>query len=555
MTVIDTTTQQNIDFWLHGDFDETTKEKVRSLVRDHPQEAINAFYTNLTFGTGGLRGLVGVGSNRINIHTIMKASQGLANYILKQPPKEHSVIIGFDSRNQSREFAEAAAKVLAANGIRVYLFEALRPTPEISFGCRLKQCTAGIVITASHNPPQYNGLKVYWSDGGQVVHPHDKGIITEVIGVSSCKTLRSIVHPLIEQIGDELDSAYLDQIMSQQLCPSDNKNYGHRLKVVYTSLHGTGITLVPQALAQRNFVNLTLVQEQCFPDGEFPNAPSTNPEDPEALILGMKTLENIQGDLLIATDPDADRMAAVVSHEGKMEFLTGHQIACLCVHHICEALPLPSNGAFIKTYVTTDLFQAIVDSFHRPCFNVDAGFKNIAAKISEWENSKNYAFIFGAEESGGYLLGSHVRDKDAIQASVLLCEVALQAKLKGKTLIDMLHDLYRKYGVYIEKTHTLRYSESKCDREAMMGRMKRFRENPPSEINGINVKAFESHFNTLCLTLEDGTKLMVRASGTEPKIKLYCSVRSKETSNIDFTILECTKKAERMLISLKQQCF
>lgn len=336
----DAKTQENIVRWLHGHYDEKTKLEVREMVEKRPLDAIDAFYTNLEFGTGGLRGIMGVGSNRMNYYTVKTATQGLANYI-NSKVLDGSVFISFDSRHHSKEFAEEAAKVLAGNGIRVYLTKELRPTPLVSFGCRFKNCTAAIMITASHNPPEYNGYKVYWSDGGQVLPPNDIGIIEEVnkiIDVDLIKSVDSLDNPLIHYVGEEVDQAYLSAINTLQIHPEVNLKNGASLGVVYTSLHGTGITLVPQALRQCGFTNVHFVDSQIIPDGDFPTATYPNPEDRNALTLGIKRLEELKADLLIATDPDADRVGIAVMHKGDAILLTGNQVACLCVDYICQSL-------------------------------------------------------------------------------------------------------------------------------------------------------------------------------------------------------------------------
>lgn len=580
--VLDSTTQKNVDLWLNGDYDEDTKASIRHLLRENPQEIINAFYTHLTFGTGGLRGLMGVGCNRINLYTIKAATQGLANYIKKQPKPKHgyAVFIGYDSRFQSREFAEASAKVLAGNGIHVYLCNELRPTPLVSFGCRWKQCSAAIVITASHNPPEYNGYKVYWSDGGQVLPPHDKGIIQEVNAITDLGMIQegdTLQHPLIEEVVNEVDEAYLQNLESLQHYPQENRAHGSELKVVYTSLHGTGITLMPQALSRWGFSNVILVKEQAAPDGNFTTVESPNPEEESALALGISALEKVNGDILIATDPDADRLGVAIRHQNQVHLLNGNQIACLCLHHICEALSrnnaLPERAAFMKTIGTTELFQAIADAYHRPCFNVLTGFKYIAGKMHEWDQDpQGYQFIFGGEESYGYLLGTQTRDKDAIISGALICEVALHAKLQGKTLIDLLHDLYRKYGVYVEKLVSLSFEESKSGKEQMQLGMKRLRSQPPKTLAGIEVIALEDYqslvrteiktgkqerltlptSNVLLFWLEDGSKVMVRPSGTEPKIKLYCGVVIKQMHDLAKAIKKCEERAEALLSAMNE---
>ncbi len=455
----DLVTQKNINLWLDGQYDDTTKSEIRRLLKEDPQQLIDAFYTNLTFGTGGLRGLMGIGSNRMNVYTIGATTQGLANYILKQPKdqdKEYAVFIGYDSRHHSREFAEETAKVLAGNNIRVYLFKDIRPTPLVSYATRYKKCMAGVMITASHNTAAYNGYKVYWSDGGQVVPPHDQGIIAEAIKITDptmVKKVASLSHPLIHEIDTEVDDAYIRDVSSLQNYPQINKKEGHLLKIVYSSLHGTGITMVPKTLKAWGFPEPIYVKPQIIPDGSFPTVKAPNPEYLETLKMGIDLMSETGSDLFIATDPDADRMGVAIQHQGQVVVLNGNQTLSICLEHICESFSsqkrLPLKAAFVKSIVTTELFQTICDAYNRPCFNVLTGFKFIAEKIDEWETlPDSYQYIFGGEESYGSLLSTYARDKDAILASALVAEIALQAKLQGKTLVDKLHDLYYKYGLY-----------------------------------------------------------------------------------------------------------
>lgn len=579
---LDPVTAENIALWLNGHYDEQTKEEVRQLVRDNPKEATDAFYTNLSFGTGGMRGIMGVGSSRMNVYTIRAATQGLANYVNQQPipEKGHSAFIGFDSRHHSRTFAEEAAKVLAGNGIRAFLCRDLRPTPFVSFGCRFKKCTTAIMITASHNPPQYNGYKVYWSDGGQVLPPHDIGITEEAAKITDPRMVKiasNLDHPLISFVSEEMDLPYIEEGSRLQYYPEDNRRDSNDLHIVYTSLHGTGITLAPKMLAAWGFSNVSFVEKQIIPDGDFPTATYPNPEERAALSLGIEQLERTQGDILIATDPDADRVGVAVRHKGEVVVLNGNQVASLCLEHICEALTakkqMPEKAAFIKTIVTTELFQAICDAYHKPCVNVLTGFKYIAEKIFEWEQDPHgYQYLFGGEESYGYLLGTIARDKDAITASALISEMALHAKRQGKTLVDLLHDLYRKYGVFHEALLSVGFEESKAGKEKMTQSMAKLRQHLPDHINGIPVRAVEDYLSSirtdnmtkktenitlpesdvLLFWLADGTKLIIRPSGTEPKVKLYCGVVNKENAPIEARLKQCQNKAAALLNALKQ---
>lgn len=576
----DQQTTKNIKLWLNGAYDEATKMSIKKMIIENPKEAIDSFYTKLSFGTGGLRGIMGPGSNRLNIYTIRQATQGLATYILKHCDQDSfpSVLISYDSRHHSRQFAEESAKVLAANGIKVYLTKEMRPTPLVSFGCRFLKCQAAIMLTASHNPPKYNGYKVYWSDGAQVLPPHDVGIIEEIDKINSLDLIKltELSNPLITEIGEEMDTAYLNAIAPLALYPNENRQSGSKLKVVYTSLHGTGITMVPKALASWGFNQVSFVEKQIEPDGDFPTAPYPNPEEKAALELGIIELKKTGADILIATDPDADRVGVAVLHQGEVILLSGNQMAAICLEHICQALSdqerLPQNAAFIKTIGTTELFQSICNTYQRPCFNVLTGFKYIGQKIHEWQiDPHGFTFIFGGEESFGYLLGTNCRDKDAISASTLICEIALQAKKSGKTLIDLLHELYREHGIYYETLTSLNFEDSKFGKEQMQTAMDSLRKNPPKFIADVPVQIIEDfktgqkhNFKTnrnaplemplsdiLLYWLENGTKLMIRPSGTEAKIKIYCGVVLKEFIDIPSGEKECEKRAALYTKSLE----
>lgn len=580
---MDPQTEKNVKSWLEGQYDADTKAEIKRLMRESPEKLVDAFFANLSFGTAGMRGIMGVGSNRLNVYTVRAATQGLANYIRKQPkdPAAHGVFIGYDSRHHSREFAEEAAKVLAGNGIRVYLFKNIRPTPLVSFGCRFKHCISAIMITASHNPPEYNGYKVYWSDGGQVVPPHDTGIIAEVEKItdpSMVKKADALSNSLIEEVEEEIDAAYVKAVNTLQHYPEINKKEGSTLKVVYTSLHGTGITMVPKTLATWGFTNLALVEKQVIPDGDFPTAHSPNPEELAALKLGLEQMQQTQSDILIANDPDADRMGVAFMHQGKPVVLNGNQIAAICLEHVCEALTsqkkMPAKAGFIKSIGTTELFQAICDAYSKPCFNVLTGFKYIAEKILSWENEANgYQYIFGGEESYGYLLGTYTRDKDAVVASALMCEIALQAKRRGKTLLDNLHDIYRRYGVYEEKLASIVFPDTKEGRELMTSNMHKLREAPWKEVNSVPVVVFEDYQRSTHLDLKsgkttsltlpvsdillywlaDGSKVMIRPSGTEPKVKVYSGVVERKFDSIAAGVETCTKRADALLAFVKKQ--
>lgn len=582
---LDSNTEDNVNKWLSDEYDAETQLAVQKMLKENPKEIADAFYTQLKFGTGGLRGIMGIGCNRMNRYTVGTATQGLANYINQQPKpiKGHSVFIGYDSRHHSREFAEVSAKILAGNGIEVYLFEDIRPTPLVSFGCRYKKCSAAIVITASHNPPEYNGYKVYWEDGSQLLPPHDRNVITEVkkiSGPSQVKSVDALIHPLIHIIGSEVDEAYLNAITPLQNYPEINKSHGNTLQIVYTNIHGSGIKIVPQALRQWGFDTIRFVERQIIADGNFPTVRSPNPEEAAALKMGIEIMLKHCADLLIGTDPDADRVGAAVRHHGEALLLNGNQIACICLQHICEAQSsrnrLDERAAFVKSIVTTELFQVICDAYKRPCYNVLPGFKYYGEKIRIWEQEPDGPiFIFGGEESYGYLYGTQTRDKDAAIGAVLLCEAALKAKLQGLTLIDQLEKIYRTYGYYFDKLMQIQFGESKSERENMEKSMESLLENPPKNIQGIAVHAIEDYkrsvktyiqtgrtepialpkSDVLAFRLEDGSKLTIRPSGTEPKIKIYCEVMDKQFDNLQIAQNRAAKHADTLLKALRDSLF
>lgn len=580
--LVDDATRKNIDTWLEGDYDEKTKEEIRKLEEEDPQGLMDAFYTTLSFGTGGLRGIMGVGCNRMNEYTIRAATQGLANYIgLNNPSGETpAVFIGYDSRNNSPHFAMEAAKVLAGNGIKVYLSEQLRATPLVSFGCREKKCQAALVITASHNPPEYNGFKVYWDDGAQVLFPHDTRIIVEVKKVKSPLQVKVAAedHELIEMIGDEHEQSFISITNTLQNYKEDNAGKGDSLSIVYTSLHGTGINIVPRVLNDWGFKNVHIVEEQKVPNGDFPTVSKPNPEEKEAMQLGINKLVELHSDILLGTDPDTDRMGAIVMHKGEPVFLSGNQISCILLYHLCEALTeqhrMPDKAAFISTIVSTDLFNVIAESYGGKCVDVLTGFKHIASQIRDWEASPDgLDFVFGAEESFGYLLGTHVRDKDAISACALICEAALQAKLHGKTLVDILHDIFHKYGVYADKLHTVNFADGKEGREEMKQIMTNLRGAPPTDFCGSPVVSVEDylkatrtdlrtgntetlnfpHSNVLLFRLENGNKIAIRPSGTEPKVKIYCGVKNGEISDLKAGLAHCEEEADKLIEEMSQK--
>jgi phosphoglucomutase/phosphomannomutase len=576
---LDPAIQAQVDVWLLGPYDEKTKDDIRQLLKENPKEVADAFYKSLTFGTGGMRGIMGVGSNRMNDYTVRFATQGLANYLLKEfKDQPVSVFISFDSRHHSHTFAEEAAKVLAGNGIKVFLTRELRPTPLVSFGCRFKKCNAAIMITASHNPPEYNGYKVYWSDGGQVLPPHDGGIIEEVQKIkdlTQVKSVNELTDQHIELVDEEVDEAYLQSIKTLAFYPDENARSGSNLAIVYTSLHGTGITLAPRALRLWGFHSLKFVEKQIVPNGDFPTAPYPNPEIEETLKLGIEALQETGSDILLVNDPDADRVGVVAMHDGKPYRFNGNQMACICCEHICRALSdqnaLAPNAAFVKSIVTTELFRAIAERYGAHCFDVLPGFKYIAERIRDWEKSGEYEFLFGAEESYGYLLGTFSRDKDAIVSSALIAEIALQAKLQGRTLVDLLYDLHETYGIYDSQQISIAFEESQEGHQAMQKAMERIRQINFNELEGFRINKVEDYLlgqskdlkngtaspltlpktDALVYWMDDGSKMMIRPSGTEPKVKVYCAVIQREYDDIETGEAQALNRAHLLLDTIR----
>jgi phosphomannomutase len=510
--------------WLEPPFDRETQDEVKRLVKENPTELNDAFFQELSFGTAGMRGLMGVGTNRLNIYTIRMATQGLANYLKKQGERA-SVFIGYDVRRNSKRFAIETARVLAGNKIKALLSKDVCPTPLVSFACRHYGCSAAIVITASHNPPQYNGYKVYWSDGGQVVPPHDEGIMREVSKIKGPSQV--LLADRYEEIGSEIDDAYLKELKKLQMLPAKE------LKIIYTNLHGTGLRLMEKALASWGYNDVRLVEKQKELNGNFPNAPSPNPEKPEAFKLGIEQLKREKRDLLIATDPDADRIGVATQ---KTQF-TGNQVACLCLYHICKTLKskreFPANAAFIKSIVTTELFRAIAEDFGGKCIDVLTGFKYISEQIAIWEKAfDGYQYIFGAEESCGYLFGTFMRDKDAFSSACLIAETAAYTNLD-----DLMDEIYAKYGEYRATVRELSFPESKEGMAQMKALMRRLRENPPERFDSAPIVKKEDYLrgeetlppsDVIRFWLEDKTKVVIRPSGTEPKVKIYVEVQGTE---------------------------
>lgn len=512
----------------------------------------------LSFGTGGVRAVMGPGPDKLNSSTIQLLCQGLANYIHQHKTKPTlKVAIAYDSRKNSALFAKLSARVLAANGIEALLFSQARPTPLLSFACIYHHCQAGIVISASHNPPEYNGFKVYWDDGAQVVFPHDVGIMQEMENLSENTNVKMVdlKHPLIKKIPPGFDDVYLQTISSLQNYPNENKKEGKKLKIIYSSLHGVGITLVPSALKEWGFSSLHLVKKQCLMNGSFPHAKIPNPEEKEALLLGAEALLKKKADILLVNDPDADRIGVVVRHKNKAISFSGNQIAAICLYHLLKARRhVQDNTVFVKTIVTTELFKEIAAHFNHQCFDVLTGFKYIAAKINHFEKADQFRFLFGAEESCGYLLGTFVRDKDGVQLACLISEIALSLKKEKKTLYDLLLLLYKEFGLFREKLATITLSKEKIHRM-----MQLFRQNPPYALLGQKVIKIEDFADglddfpssdVLRFWLEDNTKVVIRPSGTEPKIKIYVGAVKKKFSSLPKAIKEMDNYLDELIESV-----
>ena len=546
---MDNNIQQKIDNWLMGNYEQSVKDAIVQLQKDNPDELADAFYKNLEFGTGGLRGLMGIGTNRMNKYTVGMATQGYANYLKKCFAGEVKVAIAHDCRNNSRFFAETTANVFAANGIKVFLFEALRPTPELSYAIRNLGCQGGVVCTASHNPKEYNGYKAYWDDGAQMVTPHDENVIIEVDKIASVDDVKwTGGEANITIIGKDMDELYLSMVKGLSVYP-DVCAAQHDLKIVYTPIHGTGITLVPQVLAKFGFDNVHIVEEQSSPDGNFPTVVYPNPEEKEAMSIGLEKAKKLDADILLGTDPDSDRVGIGVKNtKDEWVLVNGNQTAVLAFNYMIEARKTKGisrpNDMVVKTVVTTDMIDGIAKESNIACYNVLTGFKWIAALIKEKEGKENY--IIGGEESFGLMVGDEVRDKDAISAVALLCEMAAYEKNKGRSLYAKLIDLYVQYGLYKENLVSITKKGMNGAKE-IADMMEGYRSNPPKAIDGVAVAALldyelqvgknlqtgESYpinlpkSNVLQFLLNDGTKISARPSGTEPKIKFYFSVNSK----------------------------
>jgi len=563
--------------WLSGNYDEETKKEVRQMLQNEDKrQLIDAFYKDLEFGTGGLRGIMGAGSNRMNIYTVGAATQGLSNYLLQEfaDLEQIKVVIGHDCRNNSRKFAEISAEIFTANGIKVFLFEDLRPTPEVSYAIRKLGCQSGIMLTASHNPKEYNGYKAYWEDGAQVLGPHDKNIIAEVNRISSIDEIKFNGNKeLIEIIGKDMDKAFIDKVKSFVLSPQAIENQ-KELKIVYTPIHGTGIKLIPDALKAIGFTNIINVPEQDVISGDFPTVVSPNPEEPAALDLAIKRGAETEADVVLATDPDADRIgAAIRDDDGNFRLVNGNQIMLILIYYLMtrrkEYGLLNGKEFIVKTIVTTEMVKKIADKMGIEMFDCYTGFKWIADVIRKNEGVKKY--IGGGEESYGFLADDFVRDKDSVSACTLFAEVAAWAKDNGKTLYQLLQDIYVEYG-YSKEVGISLVRKGKEGADEIEAMMKNFRANPMKELAGspvilskdfvklesvdyvkeeVTTLEMPTTSNVLQYFTEDGTKVSIRPSGTEPKIKFYIEVQSSPISSRE-EILQAEAQADEKINAVKE---
>ncbi len=541
--------QKKVDEWLTGSYDEETKNQISLMQLNNPKELTDAFYRNLEFGTGGLRGIMGVGPNRMNRYTVAMATQGFANYLKKNfsSISQISVAIAYDSRHKSKEFAKITAEIFAANEIKAYLFDNIRPTPELSFAIRHLKSQGGVMITASHNPKEYNGYKAYWDDGGQLISPHDANVIDEVSKISGIEDVKMTGNEyLVEIIGEEIDEIYIKKIKSLSLSPQSIRNQ-KEMKIVYTPLHGTGTVLTPRALREVGFNNIVSVKAQSIPDGNFPTVISPNPEEKASLEMAVEKAEEIDANLVMATDPDADRVGIAVKDDtGKFVLLNGNQTASILIYYVLEQWKenqrLDGKEFIVKTIVTSELLNDIADYYKVECFDVLTGFKYIADMIRHWEGKKT--FIAGGEESYGYLIGDFVRDKDAVSACCMIAEIAAWAAEKQKTLYDILIDLYIQYGLYKEELVSIT-KKGKTGLEEIKEMMKQYRLSPPKMLNNSEIVCIKDYLTQKSYNLKlkveesislpqsdvlqfftsDGSKVTVRPSGTEPKIKFYIGIK------------------------------
>ena len=550
--------QKKIEQWLKGSYDDQTKQEIKNKLQDHQlDELSDAFYKDLEFGTGGLRGIMGVGSNRVNKYTIGRATQGFSNYLKKQyKDQDIKVAIAYDCRNNSETLGQVVADVFSANGIHVYLFESLRPTPELSFAIRELDCQGGVMLTASHNPKEYNGYKAYGSDGGQLVSPTDKQVMQEVQQIESIEEVNLQGNDdLIEFIGEEIDKKYLDAIAELSISKEAIKRQ-HDLNIVFSPIHGTAGVLVPPALEQLGFTNVNLLEEQMSFDGNFPTVEYPNPEEKEALNLALQKAKKLDADLVMATDPDADRVGiAVKDHKGEWVLLNGNQTGTLLINYMLnawnEAGKITGNEYIVKTVVTSYLIDHIASHYNVDCYNTLTGFKYIGELMTKLEGQKQ--FIAGGEESYGYLVGEHVRDKDAVVSAAMIAEMTAFYKDKGSSLFEALLDMYQQHGYYRERLESV-YKKGQKGAEEIQQMMKKYREHPPLELAGSKVEIIKDYktqkaknvatgeesdidlpvSNVLQFITEDGSIVSVRPSGTEPKIKFYCSVNTSLESRKEF---------------------
>ncbi|MEI0558104.1 phospho-sugar mutase [Brachyspira intermedia] len=536
-----------IDSWLNGSYDEETKKEIKALLdAGNEKELIDAFYRDLEFGTGGLRGIMGVGTNRMNKYTVGVATQGLANYILKQGGSDYKVAIGYDSRNNSDVFSKAAAEILSSNGISVYLYDDIHPISLLSYAVRSLVCIAGIVVTASHNPKEYNGYKVYWTDGAQVIPPHDKNIIDEVLKVKP-EEVKMGDASKVTIIGKDIEDKYMNDLMGYLVNPDIIKKH-HDIKIVYTPIHGSGYKMVPMALRKAGFTNLTTMEGAQPPNGNFPTVESPNPENPEALKIAVDKAKEIGAELVMGTDPDCDRMGcALLTKDGSYMYLTGNQIGSIMAYYLITNKKNVQNPFIVKTIVTTELARAIADANNVKLYDVLTGFKWIADII---ERTKDGTYLFGFEESFGYCINSNVRDKDGVSSCLMLAEVLAYCKENNMTLADYLESIYEKYGYFYEETISIT-KKGADGAKAIADLMTYYRNNLPKEISGVKVESISDYdkkevydntgkkikditlpkSNVLQYILEDKTKITIRPSGTEPKIKFYFEVCVKESKD------------------------
>ena len=574
--------EEKYEQWLQDPaIDEESKKDLRAI-KDNEAEKEDRFYKDLEFGTAGLRGIIGVGTNRMNKYTVTKATQGLANYIIKQGGQDRGVAIAYDCRIMSNEFSEETALCLNANGIKTYRFDELRPTPELSYAVRQLGCIAGIVITASHNPPEYNGYKVYWEDGAQIVAPHDKAIIEEVNSITDFGTIKTmdkeeaIKKGLYNVIGKEIDDKYIAELKNLVVNSDAIKEMQKDIKIVYSPLHGTGGKLVKRILSEVGFENVYIVPEQEKPDGNFPTVSYPNPEDPKAFVLALELAKKVDADIILANDPDADRLGIYVKDTKTLEYIqfngnmTGNLVAEYILSQKKANGTLPSNGAVIKTIVSSNMTEAIADAYSVKCFATLTGFKNIAKIIRGFEEDNTYQCLFSYEESYGCIIGTHARDKDGIVAVMTVCEAVAYYKKQGLTLWDQMNKMYEKYGYYKEKqmSITLKGIEGAEEIKKMMENM---RNNPAKEIVGLKVKSFGDYSkqeitdengnkkptgldksNVLYFDLEKNAWVCVRPSGTEPKIKFYMGVCESSAENAEKQMQKLEQAIKEMAENAKK---